>query len=147
MKNTLNYLNAKIQCSQKNHVILSYAVLFFWAETMDYKLISHLYDSPSKSCQVLKCCPNSIKLMSWKSLPHGRHFGMADTRVSFVRKSREFLTKRVSYFAKNCFSFREIPCFSGQNPCFSGENPWISAKIRSCKSFCYRGSKFSRSKF
>ena len=114
MKNTLNYLNAKIQCSQKNHVILSYAVLFFWAETMDYKLISHLYDSPSKSCQVLKCCPNSIKLMSRKSLPHGRHFGMADTRVSFVRKSREFLTKRVSYFAKNCFSFREIPCFTKQ---------------------------------
>ena len=32
-----------------------------------------------------------------------------DTRVSFVQNSREFHAKRVSYFAKKYYLFREIP--------------------------------------
>ena len=35
-----------------------------------------------------------------------------DTRVSFVRTSREFHAKQVSYFAKKCSLFREISCFA-----------------------------------
>ena len=39
-------------------------------------------------------------------------FGRVETRVSFVRNSREFHAKRVSYFAKKRSLFREISCFA-----------------------------------
>ena len=35
-----------------------------------------------------------------------------ETRVSFVRNSRDFHAKQVSYFAKKCSLFREISCFA-----------------------------------